>query len=318
MFKGKITVIGAGFVGSTISYTLMLSGLVSKISLIDIDERKAEGEVMDINHGITFVSPVEIVSGDYSVSKDSDIIIITAGANQKPGETRIDLLKKNATIFEGILNNLTKYINEDTVIMVVTNPVDILTYITNKIVSHPKNLVIGSGTVLDTARLKSLISSKLTVDSRDIETYIIGEHGDTKVVAWSTTTIAGVPIEKYVEITKNENVKVFDNAIKEELANKTRTAAYDIIERKGATYYAIAVSVQRIVEAIIGNENSILTISSLFGGLYGIDDVCLSAPTIVNREGAYKVLEIPFTDNEINVFRKSADTLKNLAKEIGY
>ena len=314
MFKVKIAVIGAGFVGSTTAYTLMLSGIASEIVLIDINQNKADGDVLDMNHGISFVSPVKITSGGYERAAGSDIIIITAGVNQKPGESRIDLLKRNTDVFKNILDELKQYCNDSTILLIVTNPVDILTYATVKLSGLPVKNIIGSGTVLDTSRLKYLIGEHTNVDARDVHTYIIGEHGDTEVAAWSMTSIAGINIDNYCGICgRCENRKI----CKEEYAALTKNAAYDIIAKKGATYYAIALSVRRIAEAVTGGENAILTVSSYLNGEYGIHDICLSVPTILNSGGIEKVLTVPFSGNEIKALRHSADTLKNLAREIG-
>lgn len=315
MFKGKITVIGAGFVGSTTAYTLMMSGLASEIVLVDINHEKADGDALDMSHGVSFVQPVKIVGGsDYSEIKGSDMIIITAGANQKPGETRIDLLKRNTAIFKNIMNDVLKYCHDDTILLVVTNPVDILTYVAYKLSGFSKSHVIGSGTVLDTSRLKYLIGEHINVDLRNVHTYIIGEHGDTETAVWSMTTVAGVSIDEYCQICKRCDTQ---KICKETLYDRTKNAAYEIIQKKGATYYAVAQAVRRIAECIIGNENSILTVSSLMEGEYGIRDICLSVPTIVNSEGAEKVLELPFAKNEVDSLRNSAETLKKLANEIG-
>ncbi len=316
MFKGKISIIGAGFVGTTCAYTIMLSGLVSELVLIDIDKDKADGEALDLNHGVVFVSPVQITgSSDYSLIKGSDLVIISAGANQKQGESRTDLLKRNAEIFKNIINSILKYCNNDTILLVITNPVDILTYITYKLSGFDKHNVIGSGTVLDTARLKYLISQHTKVDARNIHTFIIGEHGDTEVAAWSITNISGIPIDTYCGLCGTcKEMKL----CKSEFHEKTKNAAYEIIEKKGATYYAIALAVRRIIEAIIGNENSILTISSLVENEYGINNTCLSLPTIVNSRGADRILETTFSDQELYELKNSAETLKKLAGQIGF
>jgi len=315
MFKGKISIIGAGFVGSTTAYTIMQAGLASEIVLIDINKDKAEGDVMDMNHGISFVSPVKISAGGYELIKNSSVIIITAGVNQKPGETRIDLLKRNTAVFKSIFGEILKYCNSDAIILVVTNPVDILTYIALKISGMHRKNIFGSGTVLDTARLKYLIGEHTNIDVRDIHTYIIGEHGDTEVAAWSLTNIAGINIDEYCNLCKKcgENKKI----CKTDYAMMTKNAAYDIINKKGATYYAVALSVKRIIECVTGNENSILTVSSYLDGEYGINDICLSVPTIVNSNGIDTILEIPFADEEIKALRHSADALKELAKQAG-
>ncbi len=315
MFKGKITIIGAGAVGSTTAYTLMLSSLVSEIVLIDINRKKAEGDALDMNHGISFVNPVKIIAGDYEDIKGSDMVIITAGANQEPGERRTDLLKRNAKIMENIVENVLKYCQDDTIILMVTNPVDILTYITYKISGFSRNHIIGSGTVLDTARLKYLIGEYTNVDVRNVHTYIIGEHGDSEVAAWSTTSVAGMNIDKFCKFSGVCDAEPLSD---KHFYETVKNSAYEIIEKKGATFYAIALSVKRIVECIIGNEKSILTISSLLDGEYGITDTCLAVPTIVSSEGAEKVLEIDFSHEEIADLKTSADKLKALAREIGY
>ena len=315
MFKGKITIIGAGAVGATTAYTIMLSGLVSEIVLIDINRDKAEGDALDMNHGISFVSPVRIAAGDYQDIKGSDMVIITAGASQEPHERRTDLLRRNAKILENILGQVVRYCNNDTILMIVTNPVDILTYITYKISGFSKNHVFGSGTVLDTSRLKYLLGEYANVDVRNMHTYIIGEHGDSEVAAWSATSIAGMDIEDFCGAS---GICDSPRVSRSELYENVKNSAYEIIQKKGATFYAVALAVRRIAESIIGNEKSILTVSSLLEGEYGIRDMCLSVPTVVSSEGAERVLERKFRDEESDGLRKSAEKLKELAKEIGY
>ncbi|MCX8130353.1 MAG: L-lactate dehydrogenase [Clostridia bacterium] len=303
----KVTVVGAGFVGSTTAYTLMLSGLISEIVLIDVNAGKAEGEVMDMNHGMPFVRPVKIYSGSYEDCTGSDIVIITAGANQKPGETRIDLVQKNTAIFKNIISEIVKH-NNDCILLVVTNPVDILTYVTSKISGFPKNKVIGSGTVLDTARFRYLLGDHVCIDTRNVHAYIIGEHGDTEVPTWSLTNIAGIPMDRYCEECGNCK----DNLSKFNIYENVKNAAYHIIERKGATYYAVALAVRRIVEAIVRDENSILTVSSLLNGHYGLENVCLSLPTVVNRNGIDRIIDIPLDKKEIELLQKSGNSLKEV------
>ena len=315
MFKGKITIVGAGAVGATTAYTIMLSGLVSEIVLIDKNHKIAEGNALDMNHGISFVSPVKIIAGDYPDIVGSDMVIITAGANQEPGEKRTDLLKRNAKITESIVENVLKYCHDDTIIMMVTNPVDILTYVAYKISGFSRKHIIGSGTVLDTARLKYLLGEHTNIDVRNVHTYIIGEHGDSEVAAWSTTTVAGMSVSEFCESSEVcDSCDVCTQCFYETVKN----SAYEIIEKKGATYYAIALAVKRIVECIIGNEKSILTVSSMLDGQYGINDMCLAVPTIVTSEGAEKIIEIPLNDDEIHGLQQSAEKLKALAREIGY
>lgn len=308
----KVAVVGAGFVGSTTAYTLMVSGLVSEIVLIDINKEKAEGEVMDMNHGMPFVRPVDMYTGDYKDCAGADIVILTAGANQKPGETRIDLVKKNTEIFKGIIEQILKY-NTDCIILVVTNPVDILTYVTYKLSGFPKNRIIGSGTVLDTSRFRYLIGQKVDIDPRNVHAYIIGEHGDTEVAAWSLANIAGIPIDRYCQSLE----RCLDEAARKEIFQNVKNAAYHIIDKKGATYYAVALAVRRIVEAIVRNENSILTVSSLIEGHYGINDIALSLPSLVNRQGIVNVLDLPISDKELMLLSKSASALKEAATTLG-
>lgn len=307
--KTKITVVGAGFVGSTTAYTLMLSGLISEIVLIDLNKSKAEGEVMDLNHGMPFVRPVKIYTGDYSDCADSDIVIITAGANQKPGETRMDLVNKNTAIFKGIVSEVTRY-NKDCILLVVTNPVDILTYVTYKISGFDKSKVIGSGTVLDTARFRYLLGDHVGLDTRNVHAYILGEHGDTEVPTWSITNIAGIPMDDYC----NDCERCEGKLSKFEVYQDVKNAAYQIIERKGATYYAVALAVRRIVESIVRDENSILTVSSLLDGQYGLGDVCLSLPSVVNKNGVGRILDVPISEAEIASLKKSGDALKEVVK----
>lgn len=313
MLRGKIVVIGAGFVGSTTAYTIMLDGFFQEIVLIDINKDKAEGDALDMAHGTSFLKPVSVYSGDYRDCAEADIVVITAGVNQKVGETRIDLLKRNADIFKDIIGNVMKYAPDDVILLTVTNPVDVLTYITYKLSGLPKNQVIGSGTVLDTSRLKYLISRHTGIDARYCHTYIIGEHGDSEVAAWSITNIAGMSMKSFFE----NYGKCTDEDL-QMMYNEVKNSAYEIIQKKGATYYAIAAAVARIVECIAGAENSILTISSVLDGEYGISDIALSVPTQVSGYGTERVLDVPFSENEIAGLRNSAQTLKESLKSIGF
>lgn len=303
----KITIVGTGFVGSTSAYTLMMSGLVSELVLIDSNKEKARGEVMDLNHGMPFARPVKVYMGDYEDCSDSEIIIISAGASQKPGETRLNLVEKNTEIFKSIISKIIKY-NRDCILLVVTNPVDILTYVTCKVSGFSKNRVIGSGTVLDTARLKYLIGDNIGVDTRNIHAYIIGEHGDTEVATWSLANIAGIPMSKYCE--RCDQCK--NSITRDRIYRKVKNAAYDIIKKKGATYYAVALAVKRIVEAIVRDEYSILTVSSFLEGQFGLNDVCLSLPVIVNKSGVKRIQDIPINDHERGLLIKSGNSLKKV------
>lgn len=309
----KVSIIGSGFVGSTTAYTLMLSGLFSEMVIIDINEDKARGEVMDLNHGLPFAVPVKIYQGTYKDIKDSDIIIISAGANQKEGETRLDLVQKNTEIFKNIVSEIIKYTTpEKSILLVVTNPVDILTYVTTKISGWPSNRVIGSGTVLDTARFRYLIGEHVGVDVRNIHGYILGEHGDSELPAWSLTTIAGMPMDEYCKACHSCE----EGKSKLEIFENVKNAAYKIIKLKGATYYAVALAVKRIVEAIMRDEHSILTVSSLLDGQYGLSDVCLSVPSVIDRNGIHRILEVPLSDKEKELLQKSGNTLKEVISQI--
>lgn len=301
----KVSVIGAGFVGSTTAYALMQTDLVSDLVIVDINKTKAEGEAMDLAHGTSFVKPINIMAGDYKDTKDSDIVVITAGAGQKPGETRLDLINKNLNIFKSIIPEVVKY-SPESILLVVSNPVDVLTYITYKLSGFPKERVIGSGTVLDTSRFRYLISKKFDIDARNIHTYIMGEHGDSEIATWSSTNIAGMSLDEFCS-NLNESC---DANFKKETLESVKKAAYEIIKKKGYTNYAVGLAVTRIVSAILGDENAILTVSSLLKGQYGINDVYLGTPTIINRHGVEKVLEVPLDKNEMKELKDSAEVLK--------
>ncbi|ADD01562.1 L-lactate dehydrogenase [Thermoanaerobacter mathranii subsp. mathranii str. A3] len=307
----KISIIGSGFVGATTAYTLALSGFVKTIVLIDINKDKAEGDALDISHGVPFISPVEVYAGDYGDAAGSDIIIITAGAAQKPGETRLDLVKRNTMIFKDIVAKLIK-VNDTAIYLIVTNPVDILTYVTYKISGLPYGRVLGSGTVLDSARFRYLLSKHCNIDPRNIHGYIIGEHGDSELAAWSITNIAGIPIDDYCNLCG----KACEKDFRDEIFNDVVRAAYTIIEKKGATYYAVALAVKRIVEAILKDEHSILTVSSPLTGQYGVTNVALSLPSVVGRNGIVNILELPLSQEEIDAFRRSAEIIKGVIQEL--
>ncbi|WP_297434940.1 L-lactate dehydrogenase [uncultured Clostridium sp.] len=301
----KISIIGAGFVGSASAYALMIQSLASEIVIVDINKEKAEGEAMDLAHGASFVKSVNVTSGDYADTANSDIVVITAGVGQKPGETRLDLINKNVGVFNQIIPQIVKY-SPNSILLVVSNPVDILTHIAYKISGFPKERVIGSGTVLDTARLKYMLGEHLEIAPQDVNTYIVGEHGDSEIVAWSLTDIAGMPVDKYCESHEK-----CDTTMRIEIPEKVKHAAYEIINRKGYTNYAIGLSVARIVEAILRDENSILPLSSLFEGQYGISDVHLAIPTIVNRGGGRRIIEMPLSVSEQAKLKESGELLKS-------
>lgn len=305
----KVAVIGCGFVGSSSAFALMQSGLFSEMVLIDADTKRAEGEAMDISHGISFARPMQIYAGNYDDITDAAIIVITAGANQKPDETRLDLIKKNAAIMKSIVGEIKKR-DFGGILLIVSNPVDILTLIALKESGYPSNRVIGSGTVLDTGRFKYLLGEHLDVDSRSVHAFIIGEHGDSELAAWSNARIGGLKVNDFCELRGHFNheqsmKKIFENV---------RNSAYEIIERKHATYYGIAMAVKRICEAIVRNEKSILPVSSLMTGEYGLNDVVLSIPAVVDETGVQKVIPIELNDEELTKLKDSANILKDIAK----
>ncbi|MBE7025736.1 MAG: L-lactate dehydrogenase [Ruminococcaceae bacterium] len=309
----KVVIIGAGFVGATIGYTLLAKESVREIVLIDIDKEKAEGEAMDIVHGVPFVRPIKVYSGDYSDCKNADIIILAAGAAQKPGETRTDLLTRNAAVFKSVLIEVMRYCPAEVLLLVVTNPVDILTHITLKITGLSPARVLGSGTVLDTARLRARLSAHTHIDARNIHAYVIGEHGDSEVTAWHSATIAGLPIADFCN-----RCGQCSGASLSEIRESVKNAAYEIVEKKGATYYAVSLAAERIVRALGGGENSILTVSALCTGAYGLRDVCLSIPRAVSAEGITRSIEIPLSDAERADLAEGAKRLQKLEREIGY
>ena len=306
----KISIIGAGSVGAATAFALMNHNVATDIILVDINERRAEGEAMDLDHGKVFVDPVSIRSGDYPDTFNSDIVVITAGLAQKPNETRIDLVNKNIAVYKEMIPKIVKY-NPDAILLVVSNPVDILSYITYKLSGFPSNRVFGSGTVLDTARFQSVLSSEFKVDARDIHANIIGEHGDSEIATWSLTTIGGLTIDQYCTLMGIE----FDETRKKEITNQVKNAAYEIIDRKGYTNYAVALSITRIVKAILRDEKSILTVSSLQKGAYDLDDVYISVPTLVGKNGIINVVEVPYSSNEVKALQDSADLLKDILYE---
>ena len=303
----KVAIIGCGFVGSSSAFALMQSGLFSEMVLIDADVNRAEGEALDISHGLPFAKPMKIYAGGYGDIADAAIVIVTAGAGQKPGETRLDLVKKNVEIFKSIIPEIAKQ-DFKGILLIVANPVDILTYVAAKLSKLPQGRVFGSGTVLDSARLKYLLGEHLDVDNRSVHAFIIGEHGDSEIAAWSSANVSGIPLNDFCEMRGYFKHEESMKKILEEVKN----SAYEIIEKKRATYYGIAMSVRRICEAIIRDERSILPVSSIQKGEYSIENVALSIPAIVGREGVEKVVPIKLSDTEKKELIKSAETLKNV------
>jgi L-lactate dehydrogenase len=302
----KVVVIGTGFVGTSYAYALLNQGVVNELVLIDLDKDKAEGEARDLNHGMAFGNPMRIKAGDYEECHNADLVVITAGANQKPGETRLDLVSKNARIFKGIVEKVMA-VDFQGIFLVATNPVDILTQLTREISGLPKERVIGSGTILDTARFRYLLGEHFEVDARNVHAYIVGEHGDSELPVWSHVQIGGVPLSKYANIANlyedKQMTAIFENV---------RDAAYHIIKRKGATYYGIGLGLVRLTRAILNNENAIVTVSAYLEGQYGLDDVYIGVPAVLNENGVREIMELKLTDVEQQQLDASAKTLKEM------
>lgn len=305
----KAAVIGCGFVGSATAFTLMQSRLFSELVLLDVNMEKADGEAKDIAHGIPFAGQMKIYAGTYDDAADAAIIIITAGANQKPGETRLDLVQKNTAIYQSIIPEIVKR-DFGGILLIVSNPVDILTYVALKLSGLPEKRVLGSGTVLDTARLKYALGEHLGVDSRSVHSFIIGEHGDSEIAAWSSTNVSGIPLNEFCEMRGHFNHDAAMDAIEE----KVKNSAYEIISKKQATYYGIAMSVKRICECIVRNERSILPVSAMMHGEYGIEDITLSMPAIVGIGGVETHVPIALSEEEAEKLVESAKKLKEVAK----
>lgn len=307
----KAAIIGCGFVGSTIAYSLMQKGTFSELILIDAVHKKAEGEAMDISHGLPFAHAMDIHAGTYEEIADAAVIIITAGANQKPGETRLDLVQKNAAIMKVIIKEI-KRVNCEGILLIVSNPVDILTHVALKESGYSPKRVIGSGTVLDTARLKYLISEKLNIDSRNIHAFIVGEHGDSELAVWSCANIYGISLHRFGQLVGHE---AFEQEL-DAIYHAVRDSAYEIIERKGATYYGIGMAAARIAEAIVRDSHTVVPISVLLEGRYGLSELCMSIPTIIGKDGAEQVLEIAFSEEEKKKLEQSAYELKKVLETV--
>lgn len=309
----KAAVIGCGFVGSATAFTLMQSRLFSELVLLDVNMEKADGEAKDIAHGIPFAGQMKIYAGTYDDAADAAIIIITAGANQKPGETRLDLVQKNTAIYQRIIPEIVKR-DFGGILLIVSNPVDILTYVALKLSGLPENRVLGSGTVLDTARLKYALGEHLGVDSRSVHSFIIGEHGDSEIAAWSSTNVSGIPLNDFCEMRGHFN----HDAAMDAIAEKVKNSAYEIISKKQATYYGIAMSVKRICECIVRNERSILPVSAMMHGEYGIEDITLSMPAIVGIGGVETHVPIALSEEEAKKLVESAGKLKEVAGKLSW
>jgi L-lactate dehydrogenase len=309
--KDKVVIIGAGLVGSTSAYTLMVKGTAREIVLIDIDKERVEGEVMDLNHGQFFAPFADISGGTYEDCADASVVVIAAGVKQKPGQSRLDLAKANAEICRKVIASIKEY-SEETIIIVVTNPVDILTYVAQKESGFSPAKVIGSGTVLDSARFRFFISSRRRINPGNVHAYVVGEHGDSEVPLWSRANIGGIPLDDYCGICEEQ----CGDREKETIAGLVKESAYHVIEYKGATYYAISLALERIIRAILRDENAVLTVSSVITDCYGISDVALSLPSIINRDGIAKVLATSIADEEAQALRKSAGVLKDILEDV--
>ena len=308
----KIAIVGAGNVGATFAYALLGSGLASQIVLIDANKDRAEGEAMDLNHAVPLTHSTTIRAGDLADCAGAAITVITAGSAQKPGETRLDLAKRNYAIFQSIIPQIVKA-NPDGILLIASNPLDILSYAAMKLSGLPPQRVIGSGTLLDTARFRYLLSQHAGVDPRSVHAYIIGEHGDSEVPVWSLANIAGMSLTDYCKM----NCESYDPQVYEKIFENTRDAAYHIIERKGATYYGIGMGLVRIVEALLRGQSTVLSVSTLISNYYGIEDVYLSLPCVIGHDGVKKFMRLPLNEKEMDGLQKSAGILKDTLHSIG-
>ncbi|MBQ2284718.1 MAG: L-lactate dehydrogenase [Clostridia bacterium] len=310
----KVTIIGAGSVGSTIAYTMVTRGLSSEICLIDINNEKAKGEAMDIAQGTPYCSPVNIYAGDYPDAKDSNIVIITSGIARKPGQSRLELAQINVNILKSITENIVKYA-PDAIYIIVSNPVDVMTYAFAKFSGLPENQIIGSGTLLDTARLRAKIADNYSINPQNVHALVLGEHGDSSFVPWSVSTISNVPFEKYWDSVKyrDERSSSFDY---DEMIDFVRKSGGVIIERKGATFYAVATCVCHICSCIFGDMQTALPVSTMHHGEYGIDDVCISTLAVIDDTGVSGKVILPLTEDEIAKLQASAAKLKEVIGSI--
>jgi len=312
MLKPKVSIIGSGNVGMRYAYSLMLANFARSIVIVDLDKKRLEGEVMDLTSCMPFVSPVDIIAGDYSDLESSDIVVITAGARQKPGETRLALVRQNVEIYKNIIPKIMKYAKE-AVFLIVTNPVDILSYAAYKISQKPWQEVIGSGTVLDSARFRLLLSQHCNMDARNVHAYILGEHGDSEFPVWSRAMIGGVLFKEYCPMCNKCDTKDALPII----FNKVKNFAYEIIEKKGETSYGVGLALTRITSAVLKDENSVLPVSSFIDNYYDVGDLYMSIPAVVNKKGIRELLKIKLDAEEINNLKKSANLIKETIKSSG-
>ena len=307
----KITILGAGNVGATIAYTFAVAGTCSDVVLVDINKAKAKGEAMDIRHGVSFGHNVEINDGTYEDATDSDILVLTLGLARKPGQTRLDLAQANVNIIKEVMPQVAKYA-PDAIYVVVSNPVDILTYTILKCTDLTPNQVISSGTALDTSRLRSSIADHVGLSPNSIHAYVLGEHGDSSFIPWSITNIAGIPMEEYCEDQEHADLD------EDEIIEEVRKAGAEVIKRKGATFYAIAMSVNKICDSILRDANNIITVSTLMDGRYGISDVCLSLPAVLGSNGIEREVSPKLTDDEVAKLQNSAKALRSVIDQLEF
>lgn len=311
----KLAVVGAGAVGSTLAYAALMRGAARTVALYDVNAAKVQAEALDLSHGVQFVPEATVVgSDDIAVCADADVVVVTAGAKQRPGQSRIDLAEATIGLMRSILPPLVE-VAPNAIYIMVTNPVDVVTYASLQISGLPANQLFGSGTVLDSSRLRYLIADHVGVAVQNVHAYIAGEHGDTEIPLWDSASIGAVPL---LEWNRTGPKGAFDEAAREEIAHEVVNSAYRIIEGKGATNYAVGLAGTRIIEAVLNNEHSILPVSSLLDDYFGISDVCLSVPSIVGRRGVYDQLQVPLADAEYDGLKRSADKLRAVARQFGF
>lgn len=310
----KVSIIGCGNVGMRYAYAVLIKNLARELVLVDVDKERLEGDVMDLHHAVPFTDPVSIIAGGYEDISESDLIVITAGKNQKPGQTRLDVMKENIEIFKKIIPKINQN-SPESILLVVSNPVDVMSYAAYKLSARPSSAVLGSGTTLDTARLKSRMAQHCEVDARNVHTYILGEHGDSEFAVWSSTFIGGMLFKDFCDTCNRKDEYDLEKYFKEDLFKQVKESAYEIIDKKGETSYGIGLSLARISEAILDNENSILPVSTLVNGYLGINDLYISLPCIINSSGVREIVKIKMVDQEKEQFKKSAKIIReNLDK----
>ncbi len=309
----KVAIVGVGAVGSTLAYALMLQGLAREMVLIDLDVERAKGEAMDLSHGLPFVRRVEIWAGDYGDCREADIVVISAGGARRLGKSRLELTESNAAILREAIPQVCRY-NEEGILLVITNPVDVMTYLTLKLSGREPSKVLGSGTLLDSARFRFLLSGHCGVDPRNVHAYIIGEHGDSALPVWSKANIAGMRLDDYCLICQ----RACPPEVKEGLFEQVRQGGYEVVRRKGATNYAIGLATTAIMESILRDQSTVMPVSLLLEGQYGITDICLSLPAVIDRSGIARVIQLDLNEVELEGLRRSAQILKEAAASVGW